>query len=165
MTTAHVRIRNVSLTEIYVAAYMCRLPVSMAPLVSTLRGAAVGQGCSLFSVLTRHCQLYRVAGRITARLIRTPARASSQWLRHCPTAAGVIAPLGLLWISNHGSLIACCRASVSSRSPVISPRHEQSRDQLQQFDWWRLWRLVAPDLLLLVVAVTVREQPEGMRDI
>ena len=131
----------------------CLRPSSMAAL-STLRAAA---GRLLGPVITR--QWSRGAGRLAREQLgrQPPSHAhSTQWLKY----PAVIGPMGLAVLAgcHTNQLRVQCRASQQTPALLRRSPRDLSHDQVLQFDWWKLWELVSPDIVLLVLAVAVSER-------
>ena len=118
--------------------------------LSTLRAAA---GRLLNPTITR--QWSRGAGRLTRQQLgrQPPSHAHSiQWLKYPALIGG---PLGLALLSYHSNHQGVhCRAN---QTPALLRRsaRDLSHDQILQFDWWKLWELVSPDIALLALAIAV----------
>ena len=123
--------------------------------LSILRGPT---GRCLLPFLGRHSLFNYGSKKInTFRVLLRKASISQNihWLKY-PILIG---PLGLTVLGCHGNYIAHCRIKSSSRSSAALNRtvRDLSHDQTLEFDWWKLWELVSPDLLLLVLAAAVSE--------
>ena len=67
----------------------------------------------------------------------------------------VLAPICLALGGCHGNVVKCRHGNRSTRLNPLRSQYLRSGDRELQFDWWQLWDIISPDLLLLLLAVGV----------
>lgn len=66
----------------------------------------------------------------------------------------LVVPLGLFLRGRHGNVAICRSASKNRGNRLVSLMHGGVSKE-SGFDWWKLWNLISPDWIILLLAAMV----------
>lgn len=122
---------------------------------------------SLSSGLLKFSQRSFLSPHLSVRLQSVPKHSFSSSVSSCLAISQalfksirlpfLLVPLGLFSRGCSSSIIAHCRSKGSSRVSLLRTRHLSNERGLgsTSFDWLSFWNILAPDILILLLAAMV----------